>query len=67
MENANEITLKEYTDGINRILLQKCERINKKNLSPFLAVHHPVPEAMAKFYYDSDMSVEDAADSIRGD
>lgn len=57
-------TLTEYTAGINRILKQQADKINKSGKRLFAAVHVPVCESMAKFYYDSDFTMEDAADEI---
>ena len=60
-------TLTEYTAGINRILKAAADKINKNKNNLFKAGHIPIVESMAKFYYDSDFSVEDAADEINSE
>jgi len=60
-------TLTEYTAGINRILKAAVDKINENKNNLFKAGHVPVVESMVKFYYDSDFSVEDAADEINNE
>lgn len=60
-----ELTLDEFTDEVNYLCEQECERINASRHGLFTAEHLDYPSLMLAHYYDQGLTPAEAMKALK--